>query len=127
MPGWWRETIAARFRRNAFGTRAGRARTVPLTGCEVAAGHDDPAARGGRVPTGPTIVAQEAAAFHGAMPCASAEPCATSTDAIPGFVRLACVLPIALPASRLDPVATPCVVIADGAPSDAAIALFRTA
>ena len=115
---------AARFRRVPFGTRAG---PVPPTGREVAVVHDDPAGRGGKVPTRPTILAQEARAFHGATPCAPAEPCATGIDAIPGFARLACVPPIALPAIQLDPVGSSCAVIAAGVVSDAAIALFRTA
>ncbi len=116
----WTENAGLGARAVAAGTPAVRAGAVPPAGRDMAAWHDDPAARGGRTLVRTTMVAQEAPAFH------HATPCATGTGAIPGFARLACVPPIALPATRPDQVATPCAMIA-GAASDAAIALFRTA
>ena len=101
--------IAARF----FHIPAGM---EPLNRWHVATAHADPAVRGGRLPTSPTIVAQAARALGGA-----------TAGTFAGVARPACVASTALAATRLDQNGSACAMAADAAPSHAAIARSHTA
>ena len=130
---------AARAARIPFGTVIVHAGTVLATGRNMAAEHGDPTAHGEMVAIRSAIASRGAQALRGATLYTSGEPCPMCTGAILwcGFARLVYAAPIALLATRLDPIAVPCtaipaprfapISITGGVLSEEAIALFGPA